>query len=274
MRVPEVVANTVFASSSSPSPSSSPYLSSYSDEDLLVLSKQKGFWGAFEHEEANRLLRWRRIGDYQFTSDLPGGLPDESTFFFEGSDVLIEEGIHEVFKETWVREPGSAGSSFHLVNDTLGLGGRKCHVFISGNIFICLFERLESTNELFRTLVRAGEGKVKSLTTAIEQLILTSDEEEEGGVGRGGRIKSRDKAEALLDMGIFYGKVVDNSDSSIRFRIELSTFPYAIGKSLIEILANYYSAPSAPCAWRSLEKEGEEQGADPEILFPELFKKV
>lgn len=75
-----------------------------SNQDLLTLSKMKGFGGIFECDKLAHTCKWNREIDFQPTAPPEEFLPDESYFRIEnGGRILVETGIHEEFEEIWER---------------------------------------------------------------------------------------------------------------------------------------------------------------------------
>jgi hypothetical protein len=101
------------------------------DAMLLDLARTRGGAGLFA--AADGLCAWSRDMGHQ----PPGPLPDEARYRVE-RDVMIEDGIHDDYQETWRREPDSQGpfAAFQLVDagDRRGLlliAGRHMMDFVS-----------------------------------------------------------------------------------------------------------------------------------------------
>jgi hypothetical protein len=81
------------------------------------LARQQGFCGVttVDVNDGAEVCRWHRRLDFQ----PPGPHPDAGHIVFEGSERLIETGVHADYLEVWERLPGSTGR-FAVLEATQG----------------------------------------------------------------------------------------------------------------------------------------------------------
>jgi hypothetical protein len=160
--------------------------------ELVALAGLNGFAGTLDFDGA--ICRWHRELDYR----PPGGPADEARAALDG-DTLIETGLHADYVEDWHRQT-PAGAP------------------------LIAFRRRERPAGI---LVFAGEHVIEIVDRAsplpgdtdLRQLVAED-------LARG----DRTSAERRLGMRISYGR--RSGDGDARWLIELSTFPWLVGRPL------------------------------------------
>jgi hypothetical protein len=165
----------------------------YDAENRSRLAAMQGFAGTFD--VTGDLCRWHRELDFH----PPGGPPDEARFRIEG-DILIETGIEAAYEEVWRREtpPDAVLAGFRLIADAAGPKGM---LVLAGDHFIAAVDH--------RPLLPPAASLAALLAAP------------------GGAERPAD----LLGMLIAYGRI--GRAGSFPWRVELSTFPWLEGQSLM-----------------------------------------
>ncbi|MFN8644100.1 MAG: hypothetical protein U0802_21510 [Candidatus Binatia bacterium] len=165
------------------------------DNELLALARQGGFAGWTELNGPR--CHWHREIDFQ----PPRGVPDQG-ILHRGQDVLIEEGVHERYLETWESVGcGPAGADATLARRAAAASGGR--LLVLGNVFLFARDRrppLAAAANL-AALAPAGRERRAALLT-------------------------------LLDCEISFGRC---RGGDTPWQILLSTLPFREGCSLLEI---------------------------------------
>lgn len=170
-------------------------LAALADRELLALARQGGFAGWTELSGPR--CHWHRQIDFQ----PPSGLPDQG-ILHRGDGILIEEGVHERYLETWEAvacgPPGADATLAYRV--AAAVGGR---LVVLGNVFLFARDRRPP------------------LALAPNLAALAPD-----GYERRAALLS------LLDCEISFGRC---RGGTLPWQILLSTLPFREGRSLLEI---------------------------------------
>jgi hypothetical protein len=77
------------------------------DDDVGQLARQQGFFGVTTvHDDARgEVCTWHRHADLQ----PPAALADAGWMVFDGTERVLETGVHADYHEVWERQPGSVG---------------------------------------------------------------------------------------------------------------------------------------------------------------------
>jgi hypothetical protein len=199
-------------------------LAAFGADELLRLARIEGFAG--ELTATDGVCAWRRDLDHQ----PPAATPDEGRYAVAG-DLMIEDGVHLDYQETWRRQPDSSTPllAFGLQDDPHGrrgllvAGGRRLMEFVS------------------------RPGPALSAGASLADLVTTA-------LGQGRRAA----AEALLSTRIRYATT--SSDGG--WQVELSTLPWLEGARMWPAGAARFDAAAgvleiseddAPIRWRLLD---------------------
>ena len=170
-------------------------LAELSDGELLALTRQGGFAGWTELSGPR--CHWHRQIDFQ----PPTGIPDQG-ILHRGDGVLIEEGVHERYLETWEAvSSGPAGADVTLARRAVAaVGGR---LVVLGNVFLFARDRRPSLATAPSLAALAPEGRERRAALL-----------------------------ALLDCELSFGRC---RGGAVPWEVLLSTLPYREGRSLLEI---------------------------------------
>ncbi|CAN7287576.1 hypothetical protein LJR225_001486 [Phenylobacterium sp. LjRoot225] len=168
-------------------------LAAFSAAELLQLARVEGFAGQLS--VANGACAWRRDLDHQ----PPAPTPDEGRYTLDG-DVMIEDGVHLDYRETWRRQPASAEPllAFRLEEQDDPRGGHGLMV-VGGRHLLEFVSR---------------PGPALSAGASLADLVAA-----ELGQGR------RPAAEALLSTRIRYATAAGDG----RWSVALSSLPWLEG---------------------------------------------
>jgi hypothetical protein len=189
------------------------------------LARQQGICGVttVNVDDAAEVCRWHRRLDFQ----PPGPHPDAGRIDFDGTERLVETGVHADYLEVWERLPGSTGR-FAVLEATQGPAPTM--LLVSGE---------------FAMRVRPRRAAWPSDTTAADTLHDLVQ-------------RHPAAAPALLDFEISFGRLLFG-----RLHIAQSTLPTLEGTDAacrIERVANdtaVMHGPAAATRWRVLEWHSE-----------------
>lgn len=175
----------------------------YPAEGLSALARQGGFAGWTSCASiADGFCTWHRDIDFQ----PPGGTPDEAHLRLEG-DTLVEEGVHERYREVWSRVEGGFGDWIaHRVTapGTPPRGASRTYLVTAGDWFVFARGRAEPLEH------------APSLSSLIARRHL----------GRG----------ATLDLLHFEISLGRRRGGAMPWQVVLSTLPYREGWPLDELV--------------------------------------
>jgi hypothetical protein len=196
----------------------------FSSAELLELARVEGFAG--ELTVADGVCAWRRDLDHQ----PPAATPDEGRFTLHGQ-VMIEDGVHLDYQETWRRQSGPRGPllAFRLEDDPLGRDGL---MVVAGQNLLEFVARPDAP-------LSAG--------ASLAELVAN-----ELNAGR------REAAEALLSTRIRYA----TASAEGGWTVELSSLPWLEGTSMwpagaarfdVQAQLLEVAAAHSPARWRQID---------------------
>jgi hypothetical protein len=102
----------------------------YGGQLQVLLQLQQGFAGITQVHSGvdGEICTWHRLVDYQ----PPEALPDAGHMSFDGTERVIETGVHGAYREVWQRLEGSTGRYIALAEPRRTDGQPEARVFLAG----------------------------------------------------------------------------------------------------------------------------------------------